>query len=69
MKSRLFKPMNEPMKPVQLFRASSREFEHNTVLFFAERIESSAFSRLRWSAQSEWLFHHFLEQANGLHQI
>ena len=38
MRSSLFKPMNEPMKPVQLFRAYSREFEHNTVLFFADRI-------------------------------
>lgn len=42
MKTAIFKPVNEPAKPVQLFRGYSGEFEQGLVLFFALILERTA---------------------------
>src|SRR5258708_15921402 len=43
-------PDERPTKPEQLFRVYGRELEQDFVLFFADRIETSVFSRFYWSA-------------------
>ncbi len=49
MKTATFKLVNEPAKPVQLFRGYSGEFEQGLVLFFAliltVRVNLDAFQR------------------------
>jgi hypothetical protein len=52
MKTATFKLVNEPAKPVQLFRGYSGEFEQGFVLFFALIVSTFIFSRLYRSAHN-----------------
>ncbi len=69
MKTATFKLVNEPAKPVQLFRGYSGEFEQGLVLFFALIVETFIFSRLYWSAQAPGTHVGVQKSKLNLHQM